>query len=174
MNTEFHRSLHQLAEIGVEALDAVFLPALSRVGKDGLARAGLLIGVDQKVGKHEKCDGDELHELDAAVQVDLEDIRELRERRRREQRPAERRQNGHDGCAERKAKQLAELDLRLAASLFQQHAAQADRRERRHHNAAGHREDQAEHRGSQHRKAGKAERADGKQDRAPALADKEE
>lgn len=55
---ELHRRLHQLAEIGVESLDAVLLPALSRVGEDGLARAGLLIGVDQKIGEHEERDGD--------------------------------------------------------------------------------------------------------------------
>ena len=144
------------------------------MGKDGLARAGLLIGVDQKIGEHEERDGDKLHELDAAVQVDLENIRELRERRRCEQRPAECRQNGRDGCAKRKAEQLAELDLRLAAPLFEQYAAQTDSGNRRHHDTAGHRKDQAEHRGLQHREAGKAERADGKQDRAPALADKEE
>ena len=68
------------------------------MGKHGVARTGLLIGEDQQIGQRKQSDGNKLHELHAAVEVNLQNVGELRERGGGKQRAAERR---HDGSQRR-------------------------------------------------------------------------
>ena len=144
------------------------------MGEDGLARAGLFVSEYDQVSEDEKSDGDELHDLHAAVELHLDHVGELRERGGRKQRTAERGQDGQSGNAERVAKELSKAHARLAPSLFHQHAAEAHRRKRRHHDAAGHGEQQAEKRRLQHAERGKAQHTERQKDHAPARADVEE
>ena len=144
------------------------------MGKHRLARARFLIGVYHEIRKNEEPDGNKLHDLHAAIKLHFDHIGKLRERGSRKQRAAECGQNGQSGNAERVAEELAESQVWLAPSLFHQLAAQTHRCERRHHDAAGHREQQAEERGLQNAERCKAQHADHQKDRAPARADTEE
>ena len=84
--TELHRRFELLGKIGVEALDAPLFAARPHMREHCVARAGLLIGVNEQIRQDKKPDGDELHDLHTAVKVHFDHVGELRERRGRKQR----------------------------------------------------------------------------------------
>ena len=135
---ELHRTVERIAKIAAESARAPLFSALADVGKDGALRARLLIGVHQKIGKSEQSDGNELHDLDAAVEVDLDHVGKLGKGARCQEGAAKRHQHGKKSGPDTAAEEPDEADLRLVSSLPGKHAAKSRARERRHHDAARH------------------------------------